>query len=68
MIGRRGLALTRVGVCVNPQCRAPLYAELMVAPDDEACADCVPHDFEGWHPMIAEAFEGEPFFDDTGSP
>jgi hypothetical protein len=38
----RGIKLTQVGVCCNPECRAPLYAELMESPDDEACADCNP--------------------------
>ncbi|MDQ3744179.1 MAG: hypothetical protein M3444_07345 [Acidobacteriota bacterium] len=37
-----GIRLTIAGYCVNPSCRAPLYKELMAAPDDEACFDCNP--------------------------
>lgn len=51
----RGISLTRVGECCNPACRAPLFGELMIYPDDEACYDCDPPR-EGWHPSIAEAF------------
>jgi hypothetical protein len=34
--------LTYAGRCVNPECNAPLYQELMRSPDDEACVDCDP--------------------------
>jgi NADH:ubiquinone oxidoreductase subunit F (NADH-binding) len=36
------LNLTYAGRCVNPECRAPLYHELMQFEDDEACLDCIP--------------------------
>ena len=42
MRGEIGLKLTQVGECCNPTCRAPLYAELMIFPDDEACLECNP--------------------------
>jgi NADH:ubiquinone oxidoreductase subunit F (NADH-binding) len=42
MIGKRGIALTQVGTCCNPECGVPLYKELMVFWDDEACLDCNP--------------------------
>ena len=81
MIGKRGLALTQVGVCCNPECRAPLYRELMADFDAEACFECDPEQFrDGWHPLLVELFEqsggrlppwsppGEPWFDDRDAP
>lgn len=54
----QGIKLTRVGVCCNPRCRAPLYRELMAAPDAEACFECDPEQFrEGWSPTMGELFE-----------
>lgn len=41
MARSEGLKLTQVGVCCNPACGQPLYAELMVFADDEACFECV---------------------------
>ena len=55
---QEGIRLTQASVCCNPECRAPLYVELMAAPDHEACFDCDPEQFrEGWHPLIADLFE-----------
>jgi hypothetical protein len=51
----RGIALTQVGECCNLECRAPLFAELMIFSDDEACYECDPPR-EGWHTVIIEAF------------
>jgi hypothetical protein len=34
--------LTFAGYCCNPNCVAPLYLELMLSPDDEACYECIP--------------------------
>lgn len=38
-MSRKGIKLTAAGRCVNPECRAPLYKELMVCRDDQLCFD-----------------------------
>lgn len=42
MRGETKLKLTQVGNCVNPACQRPLYAELIIFPDDELCLECNP--------------------------
>lgn len=42
MRGEIKLKLTPVGNCVNPACKSPLYAELIIFPDDELCLVCNP--------------------------
>lgn len=46
MIAETGIALTPAGFCVNPDCHAPLFLELMPFPDSEACIDCNPSEFD----------------------
>lgn len=56
---REGLRLTDSGLrCCSPECRAPLYVELMAGADAEACFECDPEQFrEGWSPGFTELFE-----------
>lgn len=51
-MSREGLKLTKVGECCNPECRAPLFAELMIWSDDEACYRCAPPDDGARPPMV----------------
>jgi hypothetical protein len=39
---KRGLKLTEIGHCINPNCNKPLFAELVIFPDDELCLECNP--------------------------
>ncbi len=47
MIGTKGLNLTASGMyCINIECRAPLFLELMGAPNAELCFECDSGQFE----------------------
>ncbi len=61
MRGEQGVSLTRAGRCMNPQCGAPVYAELMSADlhDTPLCVDCEEKHGERLRERIAEA-EGRP--------
>jgi hypothetical protein len=47
MCGSGGIALTPIGECVKPRCRAPVFAELVTPDAPRLCIDCAPPFVEG---------------------